>query len=169
MPDPTGTRPLPHRGHPHRLNPDMYRLVGWPVFSTFRARPGANLCQNGSAEAVATAMGRMGWRQKVRINAFCIMPDHVHAVVSVAEAGGDIEKWIRYVKRETSKLLRRPGMWQRSYWDTHAREDEDLVAAVDYILDNPVRKGLCGVWRDWSYSWSQWHPEGRGPDPNQAG
>ena len=160
---------LPNRDHPHRLGPEMYRLVGWPVFVTFRAKSGRTLCDDGTAGALVGVIGRISRRRQVWVHAFCAMPDHVHVVVSVEEVGGDIEKWIRYVKRETAKTLARPGMRQRSYWDTHAREDEDMVAAVGYVLDNPVRKGLCSVWREWPWSWSQWHPECKGPDPNCAG
>ena len=97
------------------------------------------------------------------------MPDHLHAVVSVAFEGGDIGKWIWYVKREISKNLSAPGMWQRSYWDRHVRRDEDVVDAVSYVLENPTRKALCGVWREWPYSWSEWHSDSQGTDPNSWG
>ncbi len=43
-----------------------------------------------------------------------------------------------------------PGaLWQRSYYDHIARREEDVLAICEYILANPVRKGLVedvGLW-----------------------
>jgi REP element-mobilizing transposase RayT len=159
---------LPSRKHPHRLDPAMYRLVDWPVFVTFRAKWRASLCKGAVPCQLVDVLGRIGHRRCVRVHAYCLMPDHLHVVVSVKQADGDVAKWIWYVKRETSKMLGAAGMWQRSYWDTHAREDEDLEAAVEYLLANPVRKKLCDSWHEWPHSWSEWHPPTKGRDPNMA-
>ena len=157
---------LPRRRRPHRLPREWYQWPEQPVFVTVCARGGICLSEGHIAPRIVGAMGRLGAVCKVRVHAYCIMPDHMHVVVSVAHDGGDLAKWIRYVKRQTARVLGLPALWQRSYWDRHARRDQDVAAAVDYLLYNPVRRQLCEEPCDWPYSWSEWDPEARGPDPN---
>ena len=157
------------RRHPHRLECELYQTPDRVVFLTFRSRWHESLAQRETAEVIVGTMGEYAARCSLRLHAYCIMPDHVHLVVSVAAEGGDIAKWLRYAKRAVAARLGAPGMWQRSYWDRHAREHEDVAAAVEYLLANPLRAGLCESWTDWPYSWSQWHAETRGPDPGTSG
>ena len=160
------TEHLPDRRHPLRLDDEMYRAPGQIVFITMCARGDRRLTDAHVAETLCDAMGRVGRRRKTRVHAYCIMPDHVHVVVSVMAEGGDAAKWTLYVKREAAKVLHSPGMWQRSYWDRHARPDDSVVGMVPYVLNNPVRRGLCEAFDEWPFSWSEWHPETRGRDPN---
>ena len=154
------------RKHPHRLDPDMYHLLDEMVFITFCAHWHRSLAEEGTARQLVEVMGRMASKRGLRIHAYCVMPDHVHVVVSVQREGGDIEGWLRFAKREAAAVLSAPGMWERSYWDRHARKHEDVKAMVEYVLANPVRRGLCERWCDWPYSWSEWHEEAKGSDPN---
>ena len=117
-------------------------------------------------------MTRLAQEHGLRVSAWCVMPDHVHVVVSTSEAGGDVEGWARYTKREVQRLLGAHGLWERSYWDRDLRQDEDVATAVEYVLANPTRKGLCEDWAMWPHLWSEWHEdvlEGRmGPLPHAA-
>jgi len=136
------------------------------MFATVCTGPGVLLTAPRVFDALTHAMGSVGVRRLTRVHAYCAMPDHLHVVVSVVEHGGDMAKWLAYVKRETAKTVHSPGMWERSYWDRHARRGDDVVAMVEYVLNNPVRAGLCERWYGWPKSWSQWHEESAGPDPN---
>jgi len=160
------TDALPDRRHPHRLDAMSYRMPRETVFVTICSRWSEVLTQKSVAKQLIEVMGRMARRHKIRIHAYCIMPDHVHVVVSVMDQDGDIQKWLRYTKREFARALHNPGMWQRSYWDRHARSETEIDATVDYVLKNPVRRGLCESWRDWQYSWSEWHAGTFGMDAN---
>ena len=155
-------QPLPDRQHPRRLDQPLYRAPEQPVFITFRARSCPPLSDWGTADTIISVMRRIAANCGIRILAYCIMPDHVHVVVSVSSHGGDVEKWLRYTKRAVQEALGARGMWQRSYWDRHARSHEDVATAVAYILQNPVRKGLCDGWEDWPFSWSEWHDRAHG-------
>jgi putative transposase len=155
----------PDRRHPARLSCELYRVPDEVMFVTIRARRETALTECLSAEIVRDTMGRMAAKRGVRVHAYCLMPDHLHVVLSVTQPGGDAEKWVRYFKRETAVALGTPGMWQRSYWDRHARVSEDVVAMVEYTLANPARAGLTAEWRKWPYAWSEWH-ETAGSDPN---
>jgi len=155
----------PDRRHPHRLPHEMYQHPLQPMSLTVRSKWKGSLAQPGVADAIISAMGRMGVRHGVRIHAYCIMPDHLHAIVSVVEGGGDLEKWLRYFKREAARAAGISGAWQRSYWDRHVREREDLGELVQYVIANPVRRDLCEHWPEWPYSWAEKQDESRGPAP----
>ncbi|MEN6304071.1 MAG: transposase, partial [Armatimonadia bacterium] len=162
MPD----RQLSDRTHPCRLAGEDYQMFGQSVFYSLCAKPGIRLDDSALAPTIIATLGHMGKRYGVTIHAYCIMPDHLHVMASLSEDRGDFQKWIRYSKRETARILRQPGMWQRSYWDRHLRKDEDVETAVYYVLNNPVRRELSDDIFDWPYSWSRWHPQTRGPNPN---
>ena len=50
-------------------------------------------------------------------------------------------------------LSRRYGLkFQRDFFDTRLRDDAHFAEEYDYILGNPVRKGLCAAPADWPYS-----------------
>ena len=154
------------RDHPHRLHADMYRMPDQVIFVLMCAKGDIHLSAQAPAADIAAVAARIGRIHHVSIHAYCIMPDHAHFVISVAEEGGDIAKWVRYTKRETARGLGATGMRERSYWDRHARQPEDVIGMVEYTLNNPVRAGLCDTFDQWPYSWSQWHSETRRPAPD---
>ncbi len=147
----------PNRKHPHRLTPEEYRIRDQVYFVSFRAQSGADLATPEIAPRMVKVLCDIGRRWKIEVNCYCVMPDHVHLVVSLTDVGGDFQKWIRYAKRESAKLLR-GGKWQRSYWDASAKDYTDVEGYALYTLCNPVRHQLCERWPDWPYCWSQWHP-----------
>ena len=89
---------------------------------------------------------------------FLIMPDHIHliahfpnvvAVSSKPPCRGGMEYVIADFKRwlSTEFGLR----FQRDFWDTRLRDDAHYAEKFRYICNNPVRKGLCVLARDWPY------------------
>jgi putative transposase len=90
--------------------------------------------------------------------AWCLMPDHLHLLISPSE--GNLIQTIGRWKSFTGHLLRKIGLnepcWQRGFFDHALRKEEDIQRAADYIVNNPVRKGLVDNWRDYPYSWHKW-------------
>jgi REP element-mobilizing transposase RayT len=78
-----------------------------------------------------------------------LMPDHLHALVSV---GGDTSPsdLIRDFKRVTARLGKI--RWQRNFFDHRLRHDESLTAKGAYIRANPVRAGLIESGEEWTYA-----------------
>ncbi len=78
--------------------------------------------------------------------AYCVMPDHVHLVVSPSPSC-DIVQFVGAFKNLAQRAAWRLGVrgafWQRSFWDHFVRSDEDLNAVIAYVLNNPVRAGLA--------------------------
>lgn len=77
---------------------------------------------------------------------YCLMPDHLHIVVSPGRSGVSLSRFLNIFKGRTSAIFRGYGitnLWQRSAFDRVIRRDEDLKAIIEYILNNPVRKGIA--------------------------
>lgn len=78
--------------------------------------------------------------------AYCLMPDHLHLLLQLEEFSGTVPGLMRLFKSATTKESWTMGhsgrLWQQSFCDHVARAHEDPGGIVDYILDNPVRKGL---------------------------
>ena len=41
--------------------------------------------------------------------------------------------------------------FQRGFWDTRLRDEAQFAEKFAYICNNPVRKGLCHVAREWPH------------------
>jgi hypothetical protein len=78
------------------------------------------------------------------------MPDHLHMLASFPSEKAmttTIGQW----KEFTAKRL---GVeWQRDYFDHRLRREEGLREKGDYILHNPVRRGLVAAAEEWPYLW----------------
>ena len=83
-----------------------------------------------------------------RVLGYCVMPDHFH--VLVLTRGRSIIEFVRLLKGRTATQLRRDsgivGLWQTSFHDHLLRREEDILAVMRYIFENPVRKGLVKEW-----------------------
>ena len=89
-----------------------------------------------------------------RLAVFLVMPDHVHFIVRVPSNGGCPATSLPVIVGNFKHLLAsRYGIrFQRDFFDTRLRNDADYAEKYDYILGNPVRKGLCTVQSEWPYS-----------------
>jgi REP element-mobilizing transposase RayT len=92
------------------------------------------------------------------VMAVCIMPDHIHLLLApISENLVDlIGKWKGYTTHLMWKKGYKGKVWQRSFYDHALRKDEDLIKVAEYIVCNPVRKGLVKDWRNYSSSWHKW-------------
>ncbi|MEI6085019.1 MAG: transposase [Verrucomicrobiota bacterium] len=79
-----------------------------------------------------------------------LMPDHLHALVSFP-SGKDMPSLVSLWKQYTAAKF---GIkWQRDFFDHRLRSDESLRDKADYILNNPVRRGLVQKPENWPYVW----------------
>ena len=75
-----------------------------------------------------------------------LMPDHLHAIMTFPRDPGmkrTISDWKHYQSRFHNVL------WQRDFFDHHLRNHHEEAEKLDYIVMNPVRKGLCERAEDW--------------------
>ena len=89
---------------------------------------------------------------RYRLLAWCVMPNHAHAVVQPLE-GWNLEKvmhsWKSYTAHACNKILGRTGtFWEQESYDHLIRDGKDLEHAVEYALTNPENAGLrAWPWR----------------------
>lgn len=69
-----------------------------------------------------------------------------------------VTKILQQVKSKTAlkcnKFLHRSGaFWQHESYDHVVRNDKELLRIVNYILNNPVKAGLCEKREDWKWNY----------------
>ena len=88
-----------------------------------------------------------------RLALFLVMPDHLHFIVHVPNCGGRGATALPKIVANFKHLLStRYGLrFQRDFWDTRLRDDAHYAEKFRYVCNNPVRKGLRAVARDWPH------------------
>lgn len=85
---------------------------------------------------------------------YLFMPDHLHVLITGNNDKSDIKKCFEMFKQKTGFWLskHKPNYkWQKDYYDHILRKSDDLVKQCKYILQNPVRAGLVGCWKQYKY------------------
>jgi putative transposase len=98
---------------------------------------------------------------------YCLMPNHVHAVV-VPQRKDSLAELFRTAHSEYARRINRREGWQGHLWQerfhSFVLNEDYLLATVRYVELNPVRAGMCSKPVDWR--WSSVHAHIRGSDDN---
>jgi putative transposase len=116
------------------------------------------------------------------IEAWVVLPDHLHCVWTLPEGDSDYSARWGAIKARFSMSVRRAGfapppclpvvasgryagaspglrvakgevgIWQRRFWEHHIRDQADFDAHLRYCWFNPVKHGLVGRPEDWPFS-----------------
>ena len=88
------------------------------------------------------------------VGSYVVMPDHVHLFCSPAGGSGrTVKEWAAYWKTQTGEQLQSlRGAFQRDCWDTQMRTRGHYCRKLEYVKDNPVRRGLVANAGDWPYA-----------------
>jgi REP element-mobilizing transposase RayT len=101
--------------------------------------------------------------KKFDLRVAVVMPDHVHIiftplvdleameVCSLAEIMNAIKGASAH--KINRALGRRGRVWQPESFDHVVRSSEGLDAKIQYVLENPVRRGLVAEWTDYPWLW----------------
>jgi putative transposase len=116
-------------------------------------------------DALRAAVRTVRARSPFDIDAWVVLPDHMHCMWTLPEGDDDFSARWRAIKVAFSKSLpaiepRSPvglrrgerGVWQRRYWEHTIRDDRDYAVHVDYIHFNPVKHGLAWAPAGWQFS-----------------
>jgi len=116
-------------------------------------------------DVLREAVRKVRGRSPFHIDAWVVLPDHMHSLWTLPEDDSDFpRRWwaikVAFSKsisgiehRATAKLRSgERGIWQRRYWEHTIRDDRDYAAHMDYIHFNPVKHGLVVNAGDWPYS-----------------
>ena len=128
-----------------------------------------------NVELLRQAFRKVIKRHPFKIDAFVLLPDHLHCIWTLPTGDAEFSTRWRLIKShfsrhinlvgwveernptETTKSASRlkkneKGIWQRRFWEHLIRDQEDLRRHVEYIHYNPVKHGLVKVPCYWDYS-----------------
>ena len=100
-------------------------------------------------------------RHPFEIDAFVLLPEHIHCIWTLPEGDHDYStRWglikseftRNHPNRTATNHRRERAIWQRRFWEHQVRDERDLRAHIDYIHYNPVKHGLVSAPIDWPYS-----------------
>lgn len=146
-----------HRRKAIRLNRELYQEKGHPFSITICTHNNIPLLKE-FGELIFRSITEGPLSKEADLLAVCGMPDHVHLLLApISENLIDlVGRWKSY----TTHLIEMKGykgkVWQRSFFDHALRKDEDIIKVAEYIVYNPVRKGIVQSWTDYPYSWHKW-------------
>ena len=116
-------------------------------------------------DVLRQAVRRVRARAPFRIDAWVVLPDHMHCLWTPPECDADFPGRWRAIKIAFAKSLPRDeprspvmarrgerGIWQRRCWEHTIRDERDFAAHFDYTRFNPVKHGLVQHPADWPHS-----------------
>jgi putative transposase len=155
-------------GHIHELTFSCY--YRWPLLTN-------DVWQRMLAQNIEQAMER----HRYGLAAFILMPEHVHLMIYPLADANTFDALLKAIKRpfsyrikqllvqSRSQLLQRltirqrPGVMTFRYWqegpgyDRNFTKPSTLLAAIDYLHHNPVRRGLVKRTLDWKWSSARYY------------
>jgi len=116
-------------------------------------------------DALRDAVARTRRNYPLEIDAFVVLPDHLHAIWTLPPADADFSIRWRLVKTAFAKSIPKQerltavreargerGIWQRRFWEHMIRGEADYARHVEYCYINPVKHGLVTRVREWPHS-----------------
>ena len=125
------------------------------------------LTQSDNVSLLREAFRHVMEKHSFAIDAFVLLPDHLHCIWTLPNGDRDFSTRWRLIKSYFSKKCddrhkntpprsrqnkKEQAVWQRRFWEHLIRDERDFVRHVEYIHYNPVRHGLVNAPRDWEYS-----------------
>jgi putative transposase len=174
---------------PHRKTRETFNTPGEPhelTFTCFKFRK--FLSKDRTRQYVIDALARFPGEYDFDLWAYVIMPEHMHVIVAPRHDEYDMSDFLKSFKQSVSRkainYLRRykpdglrllaTGMKDSPYafwmdgpgYDRNVIKLKTLNKMVDYVHDNPVRRGLVKSPEDWAWSSArEWLEPGSGPVP----
>jgi REP element-mobilizing transposase RayT len=150
-------------------------IVAWlPVFTT------AARCDI-LVESLAYCREQKG----LRIHAWVILDNHFHAILAAPDLSRTIADMKRHTAQRLMEMLKQQGcdwlinqfhyfcaahkatsdrqVWQEGVHPQAMVTDEIMLQKIDYIHNNPVKRGLVNLPEHWRYSSAHEHMEGAVP------
>ena len=100
-----------------------------------------------------------------RIDAWVVLPEHMHMMLTLPPDDSDFSSRIRAIKIRFNRAIpateRRSetrinngerGIWQRRFWEHLIRDERDFETHFDYVHYNPVKHGHVTRVADWPHS-----------------
>ena len=141
------------------------RVPGGTFFFTVNLRDRRSDLLVTQIDILRDAVRRVRGRASFRIEAWVVLPDHMHCLWTLPQGDADFPGRWRAIKTAFVKCLptgesRSPvmtsrgerGIWQCRYWEHTIRDDRDFSAHMDYTHFNLVKHGFVEHPAAWPYS-----------------
>jgi putative transposase len=95
-----------------------------------------------NAELFVTTLFRHRDKNRFKLHAFAVMPDHIHVLITPA-IDQSTAKCVQYIKGGYSFAARQQTageIWHSGYHEHRIRDDDDFKNQLIYIASNPARK-----------------------------
>jgi len=140
-----------------KLAYEYQRLYAERIEHTLDVGLGSCLLRDPVAAKIVVAALEHFDGSRYRLHAWCIMPNHVHAVVEpLADAtlSKVLHSWKSFTSHEINRALNRTGdVWLDESYDHLVRNELDYDRQVAYVWDNPSKAGIG----PWPWRWSAKH------------
>ena len=116
-------------------------------------------------DSLREAVRRTRRERPFAIDAWVVLPEHMHCIVTLPEGDDDFSNRIKAIKIRFVRTLpaterRSPvraargerAIWQRRFWEHAIRGDADYARHMDYVHFNPVKHGYVAFTREWPHS-----------------
>lgn len=140
------------------------RIAGATIFFTVNLADRRSDILVRHVDFLRTAIRQTKAERPFRIDAFVVLPDHLHCVWTLPPGDCDYSLRWRLIKARFSRVLPKGatrsshdrrgerGLWQRRFWEHHIRDRRDFDAHVGYCWNNPVKHGYVENPEDWPLS-----------------
>jgi putative transposase len=161
-----------------RVHRRRYEIEGQARYLTFSCYKRLPLFSNDSIKrAFVESLEQSRRKHEFRLLAWVIMPEHVHLIVvpnlpvssmpvllrtlKQSFAQRVVNRWIELNAPILHRIQDTRGIrrfWQRGGgYDRNLYRDEELLRKIEYIHNNPVRRGLVACTTDWPWSSARWY------------
>jgi REP element-mobilizing transposase RayT len=144
----------------YRRRMPHYQLAGRVLFVTFCKANREPFPEAARDVVLAHCLHDHG--KRIDVEAAVVMPDHVHMLFTpLADDQGvphSLPFILKLIKgmsaRSVNKLMGISGpIWQEESFDHVVRTEESFQEKLEYLRQNPVRKGLVARPEDYRWSW----------------
>ena len=147
-----------YRRHlPHYQNGNRIYLITFVTLHRQTLRPEAR-------EIVLNEIGRLHERFAF-VHAAVVMPDHVHIILQPLWDDTGVTQplpvILRMLKGRSARRInllqeRQGSIWLDESHDHQLRTSESLTEKIEYVLQNPVRRGIVQKPDDYEWIWRWW-------------
>ena len=149
------------------------RMPGGTYFFTvvtYKRKP--LLVDHAARKALRDAICEVRTDRPFKIDAFCLLPDHLHTIWTLPKGDSNYsQRWSALKARFSRQYITTVGgsanpvgsrlvrgeatIWHRRFWEHLIVDEDDLQRHMDYIHFNPVKHGHTKTVVEWP--WSSFH------------
>jgi putative transposase len=171
----------PHSSKPSRK---IFDIEGHAFFVTFSCYRRLSLLGRDRCKRIVLGnLDTLSWRHQVGVVGYCVMPNHVHALLRPVETGllstfmqqwkrltsdaiqqflhlgqaDDFSPFSKYVRDNTGTIH----VWQPKYYPFNVFTPKKALEKLEYMHNNPVKAGLVKDPCDWPWSSAAYFLKGK--------